>query len=143
MKVALLGLGTVGKAVYNIILKQATNIEVGYILVRNKSKYIDVSHLVTTDFNDILNDSSIDVVVEMMGASISYEYMKQALLAKKHVVTANKEVIANHYKELKEIAVNNNVKLLFEASVGGGIPIVHTFHTLYEDYIKRKRRKTQ
>ena len=133
MKIALLGLGTVGKAVYDIIIKKQAaifkkeNITISRILVRNKAKYFYVpSHLLTTDYTDIINDDSIDVVIEMMGADVSYEYMKLALEKKKHVITANKEVIANHYEQLQKIAIANGVKLLFEASVGGGIPIVHT-----------------
>lgn len=133
MKIALLGLGTVGRAVYDIIAKKQAaifekeEIIISHILVRNKAKYFNVpSYLLTTNYDDIINDSSVDVVIEMMGASVSYEYMKIALEAKKHVITANKEVIANHYVELQELAIKNDVKLFFEASVGGGIPIVHT-----------------
>lgn len=132
MNVALLGLGNVGRAVFDILVKKEADIfknydvDVKYVLVRNvKNKSIDPSLLIT-DYNIILEDSSIDVVIEMMGADVSYEYMKQALQASKHVITANKEVIANHYTELQKIAMQNKVKLLFEASVGGGIPIVHT-----------------
>lgn len=132
MNVALLGLGNVGKAVYDILDKKEADIfknyevNVKYVLVRNKSnKNIDES-LLTTDYDQIVNDESIDVIIEMMGASVSYDYMKRALLQGKHVITANKEVIANHYKELQAIAMEKKVKLLFEASVGGGIPIVHT-----------------
>lgn len=132
MNVALLGLGNVGKAVFDILEKKEANIfknydvNVKYVLVRNiENKNIDRS-LLTTDYEMILEDESVDVVIEMMGASVSYEYMKRALLASKHVITANKEVIANNYVELQEIAMRNRVKLLFEASVGGGIPIVHT-----------------
>ena len=132
MNVALLGLGNVGKAVYDILDKKEADIfknyevNVKYVLVRNKSnKNIDES-LLTTDYDQIVNDESIDVIIEMMGASVSYDYMKRALLQGKHVITANKEVIANHYKELQGIAMEKKVKLLFEASVGGGIPIVHT-----------------
>ena len=133
MNIALLGLGTVGKAVYDIIINKQVaifekeEINISYILVRNKSKYFYIpSRLLTTNYDDIIKDNSVDVVIEMMGANVSYDYMKKALLAKKHVITANKEVIAIHYSELQRIAVDNGVKLLFEASVGGGVPIVHT-----------------
>lgn len=129
MKVALLGLGNVGKAVFDILackLEFIDDIEVKYVLVRNiHNKGID-KNLLVTDYNIILNDSEIDVVVEMMGSSISYQCIKDALLNNKHVVTANKEVIASSYLELQKIAIDHKVKLLFEASVGGGIPIVHT-----------------
>lgn len=132
MNVALLGLGNVGKAVFDILSKKEADIfknyevNVKYVLVRNvANKNID-PELLVTDYDLIVNDPSVDVVIEMMGASVSYDYMKKALLASKHVITANKEVIAEHYTELQAIAMQNRVKLLFEASVGGGIPIVHT-----------------
>ena len=132
MNVALLGLGNVGKAVFDILAKKEASIfknhdiNVKYVLVRNvENKNIDKS-LLTTNFEEIVNDDDVEVVIEMMGAKVSYEYMKRALQAGKHVITANKEVIANHYVELQSIAMAKRVKLLFEASVGGGIPIVHT-----------------
>lgn len=132
MNVALLGLGNVGKAVFDILSKKEADIfknyevNVKYVLVRNvANKNID-PELLVTDYDLIVNDPSVDVVIEMMGASVSYDYMKKALLASKHVITANKEVIAEQYTELQAIAMQNRVKLLFEASVGGGIPIVHT-----------------
>lgn len=132
MNVALLGLGNVGRAVFNILEKkeapifQNYDVHVKYVLVRNKAnKNID-PNLLTNDYARIINDNDVDVVIEMMGAPVSYEYMKLALLAGKHVITANKEVIAEHYVELQQIAMKKKVKLLFEASVGGGIPIVHT-----------------
>lgn len=135
MKIALLGLGTVGKTVFDILQDKSLpflkkyNIDVKYVLVRNVHNKNISSNLLVTDYNKILNDSSIEVVIEMMGADVSYDYMKKALLASKHVITANKEVIANHYLKLQEIAMRNHVNLLFEASVGGGIPIVHTLLT--------------
>lgn len=132
MNVALLGLGNVGRAVFDILAKKEADIfknyevNVKYVLVRTvENKNIDPKLLIT-DYSLILEDESVDVVIEMMGASVSYEYMKRALLASKHVITANKEVIAEHYTELQRIAMDKRVKLLFEASVGGGIPIVHT-----------------
>ncbi|MGM9969254.1 MAG: homoserine dehydrogenase [Anaeroplasma sp.] len=132
MNVALLGLGNVGKAVYDILAKKEAEIfknyevNVKYVLVRNKENKNIEKDLLTTNFEDILYDNEVDVVIEMMGAAVSYDYMKRALLAGKHVITANKEVIANSYVELQRIAIEKRVKLLFEASVGGGIPIVHT-----------------
>jgi homoserine dehydrogenase len=132
MNVALLGLGTVGKAVFKILDEQNVSIfkdneiKVKYVLVRNiENKNID-KRLLTTDYDVILEDKDVDVIIEMMGAKVSYDYIKSALNARKHVVTANKEVIAEHYVELQQIASEKNVQLLFEAAVGGGIPIVHT-----------------
>lgn len=133
MNVALLGLGNVGRAVYDILtdddkiesFKETINIK--YIFVRNKSKYLDIpSNLLETEFQKIIADESIDTIIEMMGSSISYQCIKEALERKINVITANKEVIAESYYELQKIAKKNNVNLLFEASVGGGIPIVHT-----------------
>jgi len=98
MNVALLGLGNVGKAVFEILAKKEADIfknydvNVKYVLVRNtKNKNID-PELLTTSFDDIVNDEEVNVIIEMMGASVSYDYMKRALLAGKHVITANKEV---------------------------------------------------
>ena len=73
----------------------------------------------------ILSDDSVDIVVEVMGGDQpAFDYIKRAMENGKSVVTANKEVIAKHGKELKKIAVNADKQLLFEASVGGGIPII-------------------
>lgn len=80
---------------------------------------------ITFDANDILEDEEIDVVVEVMGKEHpALEYIIKALKKGKHVVTANKEVIAVHGKELIKLATENKVSLLYEASVGGGIPII-------------------
>lgn len=135
MKIALLGLGTVGKAVFDILQDKSLpfvkkyDLEIAYVLVRNiYNKTID-SKLLVTNYQEILEDPTVEVVIEMMGADVSYSYMKKALQASKHVITANKEVIANHYMELQAIALEKKVNLLFEASVGGGMPIVHTLLT--------------
>lgn len=135
MVIALLGLGNVGRAVYDILQNQNLlpfdePIQIKYILVRNKEKHKDIDPLLlVTDFQVILKDDEVTTIMEMMGASISYSIIKQALFASKHVITANKEVIAEAYMELEEIAKMNNVQLLFEGAVGGGIPIVHTLLT--------------
>lgn len=129
MNIALLGFGTVGRAVYNIIGNKDKifneDICVKRILVRNKeNKKVDES-LLTTEYEEILNDKSIDTVIEMMGASVSYQYIKKALIKGKNVITANKEVIALYIDELIEIAHKHRCEILFEASVGGGIPIIN------------------
>ena len=83
----------------------------------------------TSSIDEILNDKEIEVVIECMGAKdFSYKCIKNALLASKSVVTANKEVIAEHIKELTEIKTEKNVSLYYEASVGGGIPIIKPLH---------------
>ena len=98
------------------------------VLVRDAGKPRDVNPapaLITTDPEEILGDPDIHVLVEVMGGTQpAFEYLKQALSTGKHVVTANKEVMAKHGLELLALARENRVNLLFEASVGGGVPIV-------------------
>lgn len=98
------------------------------ILVRDPTKRRDVAidpSLLTTNASDVLDDPSIDVVVELMGGeSPASDYIVRALRQGKHVVTANKEVIAKHGLELMDLANRSNVNLFFEASVGGGIPVI-------------------
>ena len=131
MKIAILGLGTVGFGVYDIIdkSKYLSDVEVKYVLDKDSSKQELVSAKVTSSIDEILNDKEIEVVIECMGAKdFSYKCIKNALLASKSVVTANKEVIAEHIKELTEIKTEKNVSLYYEASVGGGIPIIKPLH---------------
>lgn len=134
-KIALLGMGTVGGGVYSIIEKQkdempfkiGAGLEVAKVLVRNKAKYADAvpAEKLTDQFEDIINDDSIDIVVEVMGGiEPARTYITEALQKGKHVVTANKDLMAMHGHELLETAAANNCDLLFEAAVAGGIPII-------------------
>lgn len=135
IKIGILGLGTVGTGVAKIIQKNqadiaqrvGANIEIAKALVRNLDKErILPKELLTTDANEILNDPSIDIIVELLGGEHpSREYMIRALENGKHLVTANKDVIAKYGKELFDIAEKNNLDVMFEASVAGGIPIIH------------------
>ncbi|MSQ06985.1 MAG: homoserine dehydrogenase [Dehalococcoidia bacterium] len=136
IKVGLLGLGVVGGGVAATLLGQgdALSRKIGRrlvlekILVRDpaKARPADVpAALITTNPEEILADPQIQVVVEVMGgAQPANRYLQDALSAGKHVVTANKEVMAKHGPELLALAQQRRVHLLFEASVGGGIPIV-------------------
>ena len=136
VNVGLLGLGNVGKGTYSILTKHpdkisvmsGSRIEVKKILVSdiNKKRDIDVpKSILTTDAESILNDPNIDVVVELLGGiDTAYFYIKEAILNGKHVVTANKAVIATHGPELMDLAKKNRVLLLHEASVAGGIPVI-------------------
>ncbi|MDD3171179.1 MAG: homoserine dehydrogenase [Bacilli bacterium] len=129
IKIAILGLGTVGFGVYDIIKNSEymKSVEIKKILDKDLSKkdIIKGTQLVT-NYQDIINDEEIEIIVETMGAGeFSYRCIKEALLAKKSVVTANKEVIALHIAELSKLKAENNVSLLYEASVGGGIPIIY------------------
>lgn len=140
LNIALLGLGTVGSGVVKIIeenrqqIKDTINkdIVIKHILVRDKSKKrplnISQYHL-TEDINDILNDNSIDIVVEVMGGiEPTVDWLRTALKNKKHVITANKDLLAIHLKLLEDLAEENGVALKFEASVAGGIPIVNAIN---------------
>ncbi|MDV3427337.1 MAG: homoserine dehydrogenase [Bacillota bacterium] len=136
VKIAILGLGNVGKGVWKILQKNENEImkrsgyeiEVAKILVRDKNKSRDVEvpeGILTDNFEEILNDKEIKIVIELMGgAEPSKEYMLRSMKAKKHVVTANKLVLANWGEELFKTSQQENVQFYYEASVGGGIPII-------------------
>ena len=139
MKIAILGYGTVGSGVYDIITNGKTaelkNIEVKSVFARSRDKM----HLATDDYNEIIEDNEISVVAECLGGiNPAYEFIKKALENKKHVVTANKAVAAKYLDEFLALAEENNVKFIFEASVGGGIPwLVNLERTRRVDEIKR------
>ncbi|MCV3763588.1 homoserine dehydrogenase [Companilactobacillus farciminis] len=124
MKIAILGFGTVGKGVYEIVKKanmQTQNLSVSHILIRkNKARTMPE---MTDEMDEILTDEDVDVVVEVMGGiEPAHEYILAALNHGKNVITANKAVVAIYLKEFTEAAERNHVKFYFEASVGGGIP---------------------
>ena len=134
-KIALLGMGTVGGGVYEIIERQKEEmpfkigaaLEVVKVLVRNKAKYADriPAEKLTDVWEDVIGDDSIDIVVEVMGGiEPARTYIKAALENGKHVVTANKDLMAMHGHELLELAGEHHCDLLFEAAVAGGIPII-------------------
>ena len=133
IQIAIMGLGTVGTGVAKVVEENARQIErklgeplqVKTILVRHfkDGAYRD---RMTDDFGRIECDPDIRVVVETIGgAEAAYEYTRRALAAGKHVVTANKQLVAEHGCELLALAREKGVSYLFEASVGGGIPILH------------------
>lgn len=128
--IGLLGFGTVGQGVYEIIAKHQDSLSIKKILVRdtNKKRATAVpSDLLTDQIETILGDDEISVVISVMGGKEpEYTYIKQALNKQKNVVTANKEIIAAHMDELLALAKENGVSLFFEASVGGGIPIIES-----------------
>ncbi len=118
MKIAILGFGTVGSGVYEIA-KTLKNIEVKKVLEKDLSKI----NIATDNYDEIINDKEIELVVECMGGlHPAYEFIMQALKSKKSVVSANKAVIAEYLDEFLQAAKENNVEFRFEASVGGGIP---------------------
>jgi len=120
MKIALLGHGTVGRGVDDIIRDRVPGIEVSRIL-ELPDRLSDPR--MTADYSDIVQDPSIELVVECMGGiEPAHTFIRQALLAKKHVVTSNKAVVAAHFDEFAQLARQADVAFLIEASVGGGIP---------------------
>lgn len=131
VKIAILGFGTVGSGVYDIISQNdfaeeaLSPVCVKYILdIRDFPDHPE-KHLFTKDFEDILNDDEIYCVAEAMGGlHPAYEFTKSLLEKGVSVVTSNKELVATHGPELLEIARKKNANYLFEASVGGGIPII-------------------
>lgn len=132
-KIAILGLGTVGTGVAKVVAENARQIErklgepltVKSILVRH-FKDGPYRQLMIDNFSHIERDEEIRVVVETIGGvDAAYEYTKRALEAGKHVVTANKQLVAEKGCELLKLARKKNVNYLFEASVGGGIPVLH------------------
>lgn len=137
VKIAILGFGTVGSGVYEIIRnnteriskKSGQDIDIKYILdIRDFSSHPE-KQLFINDFTKILSDSEVGVVIETMGGlHPAYEFTKSALEAGKNVVTSNKELVATYGSELLETAYDHSVNYLFEASVGGGIPIIRPIH---------------
>ena len=137
-KVAVMGYGTVGSGVYDIIRQNAEKlrsntygeaVEIKYILdIRDFDDHPE-KELFTKDFNDILNDEEINVVAEVMGGlHPAYEFTKSLLQKGINVVTSNKELVATYGTELLAIAKENSVNYMFEASVGGGIPVIRPLH---------------
>ena len=133
MNVAILGYGTVGSGVYDVLTKNAAliskrvgfDLDVKYVLDLREFPGDPVEKILVHDFKAVIDDPDVDVVVEVMGGiHPAYEFSKEALIRGKSVCTSNKELVAKHGAELLEIARDNNCNYLFEASVGGGIPII-------------------
>lgn len=131
--IAVLGYGTVGSGVVEVITKNhdivnkraGKDIQIKYVLDLRDFPGDPVQEILVHDYNVILTDPDVSIVVEVMGGiNPAYGFVKSALEAGKSVVTSNKELVAAHGAELLEIAKANNENFLFEASVGGGIPII-------------------
>ena len=132
-KIAVLGYGVVGSGTVEILYNHKESIEkkigesyeVKYILDLRDFPDSPYADKFTKSFDDIVNDSEIDIVVEVLGGvKFAYPYVKSSLEAGKSVVTSNKELVATYGAELLKIAREKNVNFFFEASVGGGIPII-------------------
>ena len=137
VNIALLGHGVVGSGVVEVLTQNCESItkrakeriEIKYILDKREFNDSQFAEKFTKNYSDILNDDDIKIVVEVMGGlSSAYEYVKEALLKGKSVVTSNKELVAEKGHDLLKIANEKNCNFLFEASVGGGIPIILPIH---------------
>ena len=133
LRVGLIGFGTVGSGVYKS-LSSFDNVEIVKIAVKNinKPRSIELPEGILTDNPyDITNDPSIDVVAELMGGvEPAWDYIKTAIENGKHIVTANKELLAKHGEELFNLAEKNNRVVLYEAAIAGGIRIIMPVKTI-------------
>lgn len=138
IKIAVLGYGTVGSGVVEIIERNrdavceriGDTMEIKYVLDLREFPGSPVEKLIVHDFEQIVNDEEVKIVVEVMGGvEPAYTFVKRSLLAGKSVATSNKALVAKHGAELLAIAAEKNLNFLFEASVGGGIPIIRPLNT--------------
>jgi homoserine dehydrogenase len=127
VNIGLLGLGTVGIGVYKI-LQNFPEVKIKKIAEKNLDLKRDINvdkSIMTTDIMEVVNDPEIQIVVEVIGGTDpAYDAIVQSINAGKHVVTANKELIAKRGPEIFDLANKKNVSVLYEASVGGGIPLI-------------------
>ncbi len=133
LKIGIIGLGTVGSGVYKT-LKNFDNVEIIKIAVKNlnKKRSVEVpSSMLTDNPYEIVNDPSIDVVVELIGGvEPAYSYLETAIKNGKHIVTANKELLAKRGEEIFNLAEKYNRVILYEAAIAGGIPIIMPVKTI-------------
>lgn len=137
MKIAVLGYGVVGSGVVELVFKNAASI------AKNAKEEIEIKYIVdirdfpgdpheelfTKDFEQVLHDKEVETVVEVIGGlNPAYSFVKRSLLAGKNVATSNKELVATYGDELLQIAKEQDVSFMFEASVGGGIPIIRPLY---------------
>ncbi|MCR5688526.1 MAG: homoserine dehydrogenase [Lachnospiraceae bacterium] len=138
VNIAVLGYGTVGSGVVEVIdrnggsinMKSGRDIRIKYVLDLRDFPGDRVEPILVHDFDVILNDPEVKIVVEVMGGvEPAYTFVKKSLLAGKSVCTSNKELVAKHGPELIAIAREHNINFLFEASVGGGIPVIRPINS--------------
>lgn len=132
-KIAVMGYGTIGSGVVEVITENqkvitertGESVEIKYVLDLRDFPGSPVEKLLVKDYRTIVDDPEVDIVVETMGGvNPAYQFVKESLESGKSVCTSNKELVASHGAELLEIAKEHNVNFFFEASVGGGIPII-------------------
>ena len=140
INVALLGFGTVGQGVYEIIQTSQERLQfylkkpvkVVAVLVNNKAKHKSIKNevLLTDNFEEIIGLPQLDIVVDAIVGKASYPYLKRSIEKGCHIVTANKEMFAEHGEELLSLAEKYYTGVGFEATVGGGIPVIQTLRKL-------------
>lgn len=134
IKIGLIGLGTVGSGVFKT-LQNFKNIEIVKIAVRNKNKKRNIENLdesiITDNPYEIVNDPEIQIVAELVGGiEPAFDLIKTAIKNGKHIVTANKELLAKHGEELFNFAEEHNKVVLYEAAIAGGIPLIMPIKTI-------------
>ncbi|MFB9988904.1 homoserine dehydrogenase [Bacillus benzoevorans] len=140
INVALLGFGTVGQGVYEIIQTSQERLQfflkkpvkIAAVLVNNKEKHkaIEKEVLLTDNFEEILGLPQLDIVIDAIVGNASFPYLKRSIERGCHIVTANKEMFASHGEELLSLAARYQTAAGFEATVGGGIPVIQTLRKL-------------
>lgn len=134
IKIGLIGLGTVGSGVFKT-LQSFDNIEVVKIAVKNKNKKRNIENLdesiLTDNAYEVVNHPDVQIVAELIGGTgPAFELIKTAIKNGKHIVTANKELLAKHGEELFNFAEENNTVVLYEAAIAGGIPLIMPIKTI-------------
>ena len=133
LRIGIIGLGTVGSGVYKT-LQEMDDIEIVKIAVKNlnKPRSVEVpTSMITDNPYDLVNDPSIDVVVELIGGvKPAWDFISIAIKNGKHIVTANKELLAKKGEELFNLAEEHNRVVLYEAAIAGGIPIIMPIKTI-------------
>ena len=134
IKIGLIGLGTVGSGVFKT-LQNFEDVEIVKIAVRNKNKKRNIENLdesiITDDPYEVVNDPEIQIVAELVGGiEPAFDLIKTAIKNGKHIVTANKELLAKHGEELFNFAESNNKVVLYEAAIAGGIPLIMPIKTI-------------
>jgi len=134
IKIGMIGLGTVGSGVYKT-LQTFEDIEIVKIAVHNKNKKRNIENLdqsiITDNAYEVVNDPEIEIVAELIGGTEpAFDLIKTAIQNGKHIVTANKELLAKHGQELFDIAEKYNKVILYEAAIAGGIPLIMPIKTI-------------
>ncbi|WP_219225350.1 homoserine dehydrogenase [Pedobacter antarcticus] len=135
LKIGIFGFGVVGQGLHDIIRGQDLNLEIIKIAIKNPNKKRSLDNsLFTTDHDEILDNPDINTIVELIDdADAAFKIVKKALSSGKHVVSANKKMIANHLEELVKLQEEHGTSLLYEGAVCGSIPIIRNLEEYYDN----------